>query len=141
MRRIVYISKAEKDFSLVDLQELASKAAEKNRRLGITGYLSFSNGRVLQFLEGEDGDVTALLDEIRDDPRHEIVYEIHWEHAIHRLFDTWAMRLITTKQLDDFIEQHLLFIKMNLPHKRRCEEFVWRSVARIAGMQSQLALS
>ena len=60
-----------------------------------------------------------------------------------RIFSFWFMKYITNDELLNFnlehcIEQNLLYIKNNFPHKERCREFIWKHVKTISKIQSQL---
>lgn len=73
---------------------LASHAAEKNARLGITGALLFDNGWFAQTLEGECETVRGLFADIARDSRHAEV-TLAWEMGREaRAFPEWSMWLL-----------------------------------------------
>lgn len=100
MKRIYYKSRALEEFLAPDLELLAKKAAKKNRKLGITGYLSYSDGKFVECLEGDEQAIDALLKEIRNDGRHCIVHELSWEGIEQRIFDSWVLRKTNQLQGD-----------------------------------------
>lgn len=75
MFALVYTSVATAPFDESALVELARLASTKNRRLEITGYLTyeFESATFLQFLEGEKEAVEQLMATIEADSRHRIV--------------------------------------------------------------------
>jgi hypothetical protein len=72
MFALVYTSAATAPFDESALVELARLASAKNRRLEITGYLTyeFESATFLQFLEGEKEAVEQLMATIEADSRH-----------------------------------------------------------------------
>ena len=113
MFQLVYASKALVPFGEIDLAKLASQASEKNKYLEITGFLNYRKGRFLQFLEGEEESLLALMDTIRDDERHIVAKELHFGGAPQRLFGDWNMKYLPSHyfceiQLEDILESTLL---------------------------------
>ena len=139
LRGIVYLS--EGDFSDVELETLCSEAAAKNASLGVTGYLCYSRGRVLQYIEGEQEVVDDLLNTIEDDTRHHILVHLKSDSRTEHLFPSWNMRYIADAELERFqiehcIENNLLYIKNDFRFKERYREFTWKHVETMARIQS-----
>ncbi len=73
-----------------ELLPLLDKARVANARRGVSGMLLYKSGSFLQVLEGEAGDVEALIATIERDPRHEDV-RILRKDAGPRQFGEWSM--------------------------------------------------
>jgi hypothetical protein len=94
MFALVYVSEASAAFEGQALRDLAAQAATKNERLGITGYLHHARERrtFFQYLEGAPEAVRALMDEIRSDPRHDVLNVLELGEVGLRHFPGWSMR-------------------------------------------------
>ena len=68
---IVYISSARQLFSDQALHELLDLSRRNNATRDITGLLLYWDGNFLQYVEGPEAAVDALLDRIRIDPSHD----------------------------------------------------------------------
>lgn len=115
MFALVYVSESARSFDDDELQELARRSAEKNRRLGITGYLHYASSRrtFFQYLEGERDLVRGLMAEIAADDRHVLRNVLELGDVGRRNFPSWSMRLIRDGELrgvrlDDVLESVLL---------------------------------
>jgi hypothetical protein len=91
MFALVYTSVATAPFDESALAELARLASAKNRRLEITGYLTYESESTmfLQFLEGKKEAVEQLMATIEADSRHRVlsvmpILEEEREGAIRR---------------------------------------------------------
>jgi hypothetical protein len=110
---LVYLSLALKNFNVQQCLELTQKAAEKNKRLGITGYLHFNKGYFFQYLEGNSDQLNRLMDSIRRDNRHKIQreFELKLSHKLP-IFPNWSMNFIHHHsfieiRLEDILESTL----------------------------------
>lgn len=88
---LVYSSTASQAFSDADLDALLAEARSFNSSHGITGILLYRSGRFVQFLEGEEQRVRALLDRIAADPRHRDVRVLTDGYTETRAFGAWTM--------------------------------------------------
>jgi hypothetical protein len=144
MFALAYISRAKQQFNEPDLIGLAHQAAEKNRRLAITGYLNFRRGIFFQYLEGVETTVRELMDVIAADPRHEVLNVVPLGETPARRFADWSMRYITPNEfavihLEDVLEGVL---KTMLGHTFKLpavQETVLRLVAKISESRGRLA--
>ena len=84
----------------VALQSLLELARARNAALGITGMLLYSNGRILQVLEGESGPLDALYEKIASDPRHDHVRTVMTLSIKERDFSNWSMAYRALSQAD-----------------------------------------
>jgi hypothetical protein len=95
LKRISYVSKFSRPLSHTEITELADKAAERNRSLGVTGMLMSSGGIFYQVLEGPTEAVDELFHKISADLRHRdvLVLTTH-EDVEDRQFPSWAMKKV-----------------------------------------------
>ncbi|WP_162910612.1 BLUF domain-containing protein [Hymenobacter oligotrophus] len=91
MHHIVYQSTAVEPFSAEALWVMLDHARRKNRRIGITGLLLYSNGNILQILEGEEPVVQELYEAIQHDVRHTNVITLADGPIENRMFSDWTM--------------------------------------------------
>ncbi|MEM7779949.1 MAG: BLUF domain-containing protein [Pseudomonadota bacterium] len=88
---LTYQSRATSRPTVADLRELAWKARQRNRNLGVTGMLLYDKGRFFQTLEGPPASLKTLWNSIAQDERHTDI-EILSEHIIPaRLFGAWDL--------------------------------------------------
>jgi len=88
---LIYVSSATRLFSDEELVDLLEKARRNNESLGITGMLLYKDGNFMQMLEGPRENVLALMEKIKNDPRHSGVLVMIQEETTKREFDDWAM--------------------------------------------------
>jgi hypothetical protein len=95
LKQLIYCSDAREAMDSVALQSLLELARARNAALGITGMLLYSNGRILQVLEGESGPLDALYEQNcerpasrpcthGDEPKHEGARFFQLEHGLSR---------------------------------------------------------
>jgi hypothetical protein len=86
---LTYVSNA--DLSSQELLELLRGWRPKNAAHDLTGMLLYSEGNVIQTLEGPAASVDAMYDTIASDARHHGVIVLHREEVDHRAFPDWSM--------------------------------------------------
>lgn len=89
--RLTYLSKATRDMSLQDIQDILTVARDNNQSLEICGMLCYDQRYFLQTLEGPRDDVNELFHDISDDPRHDDVVIIGYEYIDATTFGSWNM--------------------------------------------------
>ena len=99
--QLLYISDAKDVNDLDDLLEIQHASIRNNARQNITGILFHSEGRFVQLLEGEHGDIHALFEKICRDDRHENVRLIYERPVRQRVFDEWHMAMLDLDLHDD----------------------------------------
>lgn len=119
MKAIAYSSKASVSFNQKDMDDLCEKATIKNRAMGLTGYISFKNGRFFQYLEGPENAIDEIYSKIRIDERHTIVTTIDLGMIAARLFGQWELlcnfgRNSSEIRIQDLIDD----VMKSLSHKR-----------------------
>ncbi len=92
---ILYTSLFSQDQPLSTIASIASHARRENLRRGITGLLVFDGQRFGQQLEGPEDEVRALLQRIRDDPRHLYVEVLHDGPITLRRFRNFSLAFST----------------------------------------------
>ena len=125
MHSLVYRSVAIDSFTLPEIYIMLSQAKEYNANKGITGCLLYHNSSFIQFLEGEEHDVSLLFEKISQDKRHYDIELIKRENTEKRLFNKWSMAFhdygqnghsasLKMNQIDTFInESNILTHKSN----------------------------
>lgn len=88
---LVYTSASTAPFSADDLEDLLRGSRTRNLGDGITGLLLYRRGRFVQFLEGPEPAVRALLGRIRADARHEKVRVLIDGFTPSRQLSEWTM--------------------------------------------------
>ncbi|WP_300427557.1 BLUF domain-containing protein [uncultured Thalassolituus sp.] len=89
--RLTYMSRATRDMSLQDIQDILQVARENNQGINICGMLCYDQRYFLQTLEGERDQVNELFLEIAEDPRHDDVVIVGYEYIPATTFGSWDM--------------------------------------------------
>ena len=101
---IVYCSKATADVDDAAVSRIIESSRRHNPARGITGLLVFGSGVFFQWLEGPRDTVTALLNLLKTDPRHDnVVVFSENEESRERLFPDWDMELVSTADIRDVL--------------------------------------
>lgn len=94
-----------------EVDSILAASARNNPQRGITGLLLFNGRNFLQLLEGEEGEVTALMQTITADPRHSGVSVLDRRSITARSCPDWAMnRVMIAESIDsrrDMLESDL----------------------------------
>jgi len=104
MFQLVYISKAKKRHTELELAKMMNKFRQRNVAKGITGLLLYDGrGTFIQLLEGKKEEVRALFEVISNDPRHERINKLHEQSVPERVFSHWKMgfKLLNNKKMCD----------------------------------------
>ena len=92
MHHLVYTSSTSVLLTEADLHRFLNRWQTANVRTGITGVLLYSEGDILQVLEGEVERVQALFTTIAGDVRHRNVTKLADGPVDERAFADWSMR-------------------------------------------------
>lgn len=95
MHHIVYTSTANVFLNEEEMRRALCYWRTKNARLGITGVLLYSEGQIMQVLEGEAEAVHALYANIAADVRHRSVTKLADGPVLGRTFADWSIRFRT----------------------------------------------
>jgi hypothetical protein len=96
---VSYISKATQDMGVLALMRLTDQAAQRNKKLGISGVLFYENQHFGQILEGPRNEVLKIWEKIQADPRHQQVRLLKMEDIAARSFSAWSMRFFLAKEI------------------------------------------
>lgn len=77
-----------------EVDAILATSARNNPACGITGLLLFNGRNFLQLLEGEESEVTALMERITGDPRHSGVSVLDRRGIDTRTCPDWAMKRV-----------------------------------------------
>ncbi|MEO1290035.1 MAG: BLUF domain-containing protein [Chloroflexota bacterium] len=89
---LVYLSFAKnRNATQEDLKSILEQARRNNQEQDITGLLLYRNGLFIQALEGDEQQVDAIFDVIKDDPRHTNVLVLYKNKIRERNYQDWSM--------------------------------------------------
>ena len=91
MHSLTYVSTAAADLSSAALLEHLVRWRPKNHEAGLSGMLLFSEGNIIQTLEGPLPAVESVFATIEADERHHEVIVLHREDIEARSFPDWSM--------------------------------------------------
>ena len=91
MYSLTYVSSATGLLDEAALGEMLREIRPKNEALGLTGLLLYSNGNIIQVLEGPQDAVELTFRTIEADPRHRGVLVLLREQIESRAFSDWSM--------------------------------------------------
>ena len=100
LHHLIYSSTANINLTEAELQRLLYHWRTNNADLGITGLLLYSEGHILQVLEGDADLVHRLYASIAADPRHRSVVKLADGPVPTRAFAGWSMHLCTVDAAD-----------------------------------------
>lgn len=95
---LIYLSQLTNPLDKEDVIEIATKSSSKNKKIGITGFLTCRGGKFVQYLEGEKEPLDRLMSIIADDCRHTVQHTIYLSTPISH-FSEWSMRYISSDDL------------------------------------------
>lgn len=96
-----------------ELQALLTQSRAWNSSHGLTGVLLYSNGEIMQVLEGSAEEVNSIFSRIARDYRHAHVVKLSDGPIEHRNFSQWSMGFKAVNP-EDFM--HLTgYLNLNKP--------------------------
>lgn len=140
----MYISEALSKFEGYRLDELAQRAAEKNARLDITGYLYFERQRFLQYIEGEPNTLESLMATIERDNRHEVIHVLKTDDLPSRKFPDWSMQQLRREdmigiRMENILADYLKMLKTeSVDWSSKSEKNIWEMVDTISRFSSHI---
>lgn len=102
MRQILYISSAP-GLAEVEVANILEVCKRNNAERGITGFLLYNGRNFMQLLEGEEGDLTWLLERLAKDSRHAGIAMLLDNQIDERDCADWSMQQI--RLVDDIAER------------------------------------
>ncbi|RYG52849.1 MAG: BLUF domain-containing protein [Chitinophagaceae bacterium] len=99
---IVYYSASRGLLSVDELNTILEQSRTNNYAAGITGMMLYSDGSIIQALEGPEEKVKALYEAICRDQRHGFITKVFSQAIEKRAFGYWAMAFnpLTAAQLE-----------------------------------------
>jgi hypothetical protein len=91
LERLVYRSKATHKLGSLHLFNLLSLSRDKNKRLGITGHLLYTEEIFVQCIEGPPAAIESLWKSLQRDERHYDIELISRGPLAERRFADWSM--------------------------------------------------
>ncbi|MDV7144805.1 BLUF domain-containing protein [Tropicimonas sp. TH_r6] len=91
MEWLIYVSKAVVSPASQDAASIYLTARQRNKTLGLTGYLHREDGVFMQYLEGPSEGIDTLLLRLRRDWRHRDMRILHRAPLEQRRFPGWNM--------------------------------------------------
>src|SRR5688572_22130192 len=88
---LTYVSSATELMTVPQLLDLLADIRPTNESLGLSGLLLYSDGNIIQVLEGPQSAVESTFAAILDDPRHKDVILMLREPIEERAFPDWSM--------------------------------------------------
>ncbi len=96
LHEVLYVSTLSPDSPVKVVSQIAAKARVANQAAGITGLLVFDGMRFCQQIEGPRKEVLALIERIRQDPRHVNVEILHHAPLDERRFRRFSLGYAAT---------------------------------------------
>jgi hypothetical protein len=90
-QHLAYISRAAQNLSAADVEDILTSSRRNNGAKGITGHLQCHAGYFFQVLEGPAPALEALLEKLKQDPRHQDMRVLYRETLQQRNFADWSM--------------------------------------------------
>lgn len=130
--RIIFISETTVYLSEQALAVLLGQARAEHQRAGLTGFLLYHEGRILQVLEGEEMLLHEFFARIARDPRHGKLQILADGPKLRRYFSDWHMSFARTAAAPDAPTNYLplpelLAIVKDTPVQQLLEEFLAES--------------
>lgn len=89
--QLIYVSSSIGLLSEPELNKLLVSFRTNNQRHNITGMLLYNSGNIMQVIEGDQGDIEQLFNNIHSDTRHTGIIVLSKKAIIEREFGDWSM--------------------------------------------------
>ncbi|MEO6321735.1 MAG: BLUF domain-containing protein [Polaromonas sp.] len=100
LQEILYVSTLAADAPLRVVADIAVKSRSTNQQRDITGLLVFDGMHFCQQLEGSAQEVAALMERIRQDPRHTDVAVLHHGPLDQRRFRRFSLGYTSVEDVE-----------------------------------------
>lgn len=94
MQHLLYRSRAVANLPAEEVFRIIEVSACNNPNRDLTGFLVFARDQFIQFLEGPEAAIDALMTDLRLDPRHRELEVLLRAPARERLLPDWRMKRI-----------------------------------------------
>lgn len=116
LSHLLYVSRATRPMSHVQLEYLVAQWRRNNEPLGVTGLLLYSDGSFMQLLEGEQDVLERVFQQIREDDGHTAVKQMILQPVQERLFPHWRMGLLNLSNDREIDRNQLEWLLRHLGH-------------------------
>lgn len=99
--QLVYVSTATNPLELNDIHAIERVAIINNEKAGLTGVLTYCDGKFMQFLEGQISDVEQIFAAIKKDPRHHSIDVLRLDFIPERQFTDWHMKYTDVSEIHE----------------------------------------
>lgn len=142
-KAVLYLSKAQVSFNDEAVQNLYQKSYKNNLVFKLSGFLCFKDELFLQYIEGEEQHINALLTRIKEDKRHKIIVCLEDSHLQHQRFSKWNMHLVNTQCIDELeisftLYEQLLMLEGRETISQKVQNLVWQGVGVVAMYHADL---
>ena len=100
LHEILYLSRLAEDAPIRVVADIAARSRSANQMRDITGVLVFDGIHFCQQFEGSNFEVAALMERIRQDPRHTDVEVLHQGPLAERRFSRWSLGYTSVDDVD-----------------------------------------
>ena len=100
---VLYVSSMCIVYTDIEMAYIVEKFQKANKLHNITGMLVYSNGNVMQYIEGSKNDIENLYKNIKSDPMHTNIITLLYENTESRIFPDWCLNYKVIKE-DKFNE-------------------------------------
>ena len=100
---VLYVSSMCIAYTDIEMAYIVEKFQKANNIHNISGMLVYSNGNVMQYIEGSKNDIERLYKNIKSDPMHKNVITLLYEYTKERIFPDWCLNYKVIKE-DKFNE-------------------------------------
>ena len=142
---LVYISKSNRSFTDLEIEQLAEAAAWNNKLHDLTGYLYMEGDYFLQYLEGRKSKVEQLFQNICSDARHKVLRSAQQDNLQKHRFLSWHMKYLSKKELRPInmekimIDYMMVFLAEGEEPQEKEQYRIWRMVDLISQSQWKMA--
>lgn len=98
---ICYVSKASSDLTKDDIEKLFNFSSSSNNNFNVSGMLLHSLGNFFQVLEGDERHILNLYEKIKEDIRHEDIYEVYNKRTNQPVFTNYDSKFDIVKTSKD----------------------------------------
>jgi hypothetical protein len=103
LERLIYVSRAPSSGE-AELQRIIGTSQVNNRRRDLTGALAYTGRHFVQVLEGDPQALSALLQSLQSDDRHDGLRVLMRRAVAQRKYDGWAMELVLSLDQADAVQ-------------------------------------
>lgn len=120
--RLIYASLCKVDGALLDeMRRIRDQALRHNRPAGLRVVLLHMSGWFVEWIEGPEAGIRALLDHVAQDPRHQGLRVVHHSLGRPRLFRPWIGTLVQSDEGPTAFARRL-FTLLDRPARERVPE-------------------